>query len=379
MSSNKAILAEVRALELTARYVWPLFRLWARRHLAERCAICFASEHHTALVDGICTACRAGTTRTEPIADHERESRELDAILKAHEGAGQQQYDALLLFSGGKDSAYLLHVLQSEYPALRLLAFTVDNNFMSPLAMGNAREIIEKLGADHMVFRPPASFSQKMFRHAFTHLNSSGCAGTVDQFDGDSILDMARNVAAVNSIPLMIVGLSPIQVERHIGIASFESPAERERCKRETVAGINLADVFSEQEMRYWWDGTRWDSERIPRVLFPFHAWGYDESAIKQRVSDLGLLSSRNSSPLLTNNQLVPLMALVDNARYGFSSFEPEFSQLVREGKAERASWRNLFEMAEYSARTGRFIKKPIDEVLTRLGLTRSEVGLATR
>ena len=69
-------------------------------------------------------------------------------------------------------------------------------------------------------------------------------------------------------------------------------------------------------------------------------------------------------------------MTLVDFARLGHSSFEPEFTRLVREGKAEKRFWRNLFEISEYSARPGRFIRHSVTDVLDALDLSRRDVGL---
>mgnify|MGYP007013250707 CR=1 FL=1 len=72
------------------------------------------------------------------------------------------------------------------------------------------------------------------------------------------------------------------------------------------------------------------------------------------------------------------MMALVDMAKYGYSSFEPEFSQMVREGKADPHFWRPVFEMSEYATKTGHFVSKSVDNMLVRLNLRREDVGLPT-
>ena len=78
----------------------------------------------------------------------------------------------------------------------------------------------------------------------------------------------------------------------------------------------------------------------------------------------------------MTNNELIPVIGLIDVAKFGYSTFEPEFAQMIREGKTERRYWLNVFEMLEYSAKTGRFISSTVDQTLAKLGLTRADVGL---
>ncbi|MFC1479120.1 hypothetical protein ACFL6F_00845 [Planctomycetota bacterium] len=383
MNNSREIIAEVKRIEFIAKWIWPLLRIPLKKHLSQRCTGCICSEQYTEIgKDGLCSTCREESRlhKREDIyknKDQESMQQELDMLLREYESRKSPGYDALVCFSGGKDSTYLLNRITQEYPGLRLLVFTVDTCFMSPVALDNIEAIIRKFETDHVVFKPAYAFTKKMYRYAFTHLNEKGCSGTVDQFEGDMIFDIARNYAAGNGIPLVIGGISPIQVEQNVGITWFETPREMELSKRENVAGIRLHDIFSSEEMEYWWDGARYPAEKVPRVIFPYYAWGYSEADIRREVVEKGFIPAGNDSPLLTNSQLIPLMSLVDNARFGYSSFEPEFSKLVRAGKADRKFWQSLFEMAEYSAKTGKFIKKSVDDILCRLDLTRSEVGLA--
>lgn len=46
---------------------------------------------------------------------------------------GKNDFDCLLLYSGGKDSTYLMQILKEKY-RLNILALTVDTGLMNPLA-----------------------------------------------------------------------------------------------------------------------------------------------------------------------------------------------------------------------------------------------------
>ena len=56
--------------------------------------------------------------------------------------------------------------------------------------------------------------------------------------------------------------------------------------------------------------------------------------------------------------------ALVDVHQLGYSSFEVEFCRMIREGKADLTHWRNVFELLEYTSRTGMFVRPPVEQGL---------------
>jgi hypothetical protein len=76
-----------------------------------------------------------------------------------------------------------------------------------------------------------------------------------------------------------------------------------------------------------------WPVERVPRVLYPFVAWGYDEDRLRNEVVRLDLIPPGRDNPLATNNDTIPVMLAVDYCVLGYSGFEPEFAELVRAAK----------------------------------------------
>ena len=378
MSSTSAIVREVKMFEFYKTYIWPLQRSLVKRHLTPRCSRCFLPETCSPLENGICRCCRNHeTTPPEPSGEPEEKMQtRFDDLIRSAMAGNQPRYHVLILFSGGKDSSYLMYRMMNRFKGLRILALTVDNTFMSPVAMDNIRDIVKILGVDHMIFRPDQGVMEKMYRYAFTHLNEKGCAGTVDRFDGDFFCDIARNTAAGLGIPYVLCGLSRDQVQRIIGLDTFATSPQEEAKKRENVAGIELSDIFSPAEMGYWWDGPAWPAEKRPLMLFPYYIWNLEEGFIKNEVIRLGLMPRGDESPLITNNRLIPLMGIVDMIQFGYSSFEPEFARMVRCGKAERKDWLYTFETLEYAARTGRLLGNVIDGVLERLSLKRTDLGI---
>ena len=120
-------------LEFYAHYIWPAQRLVAK--VSRRCSRCILSEKCSPLQDGVCEHCRA--TKTEHRTDITETAEtvvglnEFSQEVEAQIGKGRSRYDALLLLSGGKDSAYVLHKMRTTFPTLRILCLTVDNGFMN--------------------------------------------------------------------------------------------------------------------------------------------------------------------------------------------------------------------------------------------------------
>lgn len=304
------------------------------------------------------------------------ESAALNELINAHAGRGAGGYDALVLFSGGKDSTYLVHRLREECPRVRLLAMTFDNTFMSPVAKANIERLVAQLDLAHVTVRPARATLAAIYRYCLTHLQGRGGYEVVDFSDGELLLDQARQLAAERGIPLIVCGYSRYQVQNGLQLNHFESPRERELADRTETAGLKLDDIVPRAQQTLWWRGSAWSPERVARLLFPLYAWDLDEEVIKQQVAAWGLLSPKQNNPIVTNHQLIPLLGVVDVHTLGYSSFEVELCRMVRDGKADRRHWLHVFELLEYSAKTGFFVRDAVESTLAQLGLTMGEVGI---
>lgn len=375
MLYNPSVETQTKLFEFYVRHLWPIHRLFAKKYYSKRCVRCGIAEECSPLDGaGVCALC-LNFEQKSPSSneDTSKQRAALEEFLSSFEYTGRQDYDALVLFSGGKDSSFLLHRLKTTHPKLRLLALTVDNSFMSSVAMSNAVTVAKKLGIDHLTLAPNARVYENMFRYAFTHLKGLGCAATIDMLDGEFLIDQGRRVAATMRIPLVVIGYSYEQVK----MEHLEEPTKYERGERRaTAAAYTIEELSIEEDRHYWWDGQRYPAEDIPRAVFPFYAWNLSEEFIKAEVNRLGLIDGHNNSPLVTNNILIPLQGLVDVVSLGYSSWEPEFTQMVREGKADKKFWQSTFELLQYSARTGKLIDRAVLTTLKQLHLTPKDVGL---
>src|SRR5215470_12951353 len=161
--------------------------------------------------DGICAFCRD----QRPHDDDRHRSRrmswhaDLEAALRDCRGRGP--YDAVVCLSGGKDSLYLLHRLKVDY-GLNVLAFTTDAN-LPDIAWTSIKRTVEKLGLDHLIYRPARELYRRLFRYLLRNQEARGAVYTVSYvyaplFEGDALA-----FATERGIPLVLAGYSPGQPE----------------------------------------------------------------------------------------------------------------------------------------------------------------------
>lgn len=325
--------------EWYARTVWKCQRHVVSGRLSARCRNCAISERAAPLTDGLCEACRNARESQPPQGDLEAAAA-FDLEMQTAAATKMDRYHVLLLFSGGKDSTWLLWALRTRYPQLRVLAVLVDAGFLSMAALQNAASVASMLQVDLLISPISREESTAVFREAFLQARARGCYDTVDFADGEMSHNRGLKLARRLGIPLVLSGVSWAQVERIFGIRSVEVPG------------------------------------KTPRMLCPFWAWRLSELEILSDVTRAGLLNRKQSSPLVTNNQLVPLMGVVDILNLGYNSFEPEFCEMIREGRADVAFWEPVFTLLEYCAHTGWIVRQPVCEMLDRLGLSGAELGI---
>jgi acyl-CoA synthetase (AMP-forming)/AMP-acid ligase II len=95
--------------------------------------------------DQVCNFCRTYDSYKDKAQRYfkpmEALHRELDRLKARRTG----DYDAIVLLSGGKDSTYMLYRLAEM--DLKMLAFTLDNGFISEGAKENIRRVVTSLGS----------------------------------------------------------------------------------------------------------------------------------------------------------------------------------------------------------------------------------------
>lgn len=118
-----------------------------------RCIRCGIPEtYETVEFDGqgVCSICLQSDFKANGI---DWGSRKLDLDLLIEKYRGKSSYDAIVPFSGGKDSTFTLLYLMKEYK-IRPLVVQFDHGFMRPNLIENNERTFRKLGVAVHTFRP---------------------------------------------------------------------------------------------------------------------------------------------------------------------------------------------------------------------------------
>ena len=121
-----------------------------RKYQICKCCVMDTTDENIVFDDnGICMRCKEYKERIEPEWNygkgHEKELAELIQSIK-NSGKGKK-YDCILGLSGGLDSSYMLHLAVREW-GLRPFVFHIDAGWNLPVAEGNIKRLINKLGVE---------------------------------------------------------------------------------------------------------------------------------------------------------------------------------------------------------------------------------------
>lgn len=390
MNAAEKTTKNILRFERLSQHVWPLLRPLCKTMITPRCTQCVISSNvpGVTLTDGLCQQCLSMNTSEEDREEmawqakyHQHQQQACERILRAYQGVGPRDYDAFVLFSGGKDSTYMVYRIKRDYPGLRLLTATWDNGFYSAIALDTAREVARKLDVDHFVYKPRSSVYKSLYRYTLTHVHEGGSYGTVDRFDGSLNQHLGLRFAAELDIPLMISGVDWAQAMLMGSNTCFEHPrmdllgrVDADRIERRSR--LSMEAIFSARDKELFWDGTKWPTTKIPRWILPMIAWRPDKQDIIDVLTKEQLVLPAHTSPILTNNQVLSVMTAIDIKKIGYCSFEPEFADMIRYKKNDATYWRNIFECVEYLVKKGWFLNDDIKDILHRLDLSREDVGL---
>lgn len=324
--------------------------------------------------DGMCRACREFDPGGLAAREEIRQAREADLEKALQECRGQGEYDCLVNLSGGKDSCYLLYRLKHDY-GLNVLAFTTDMN-VPEVAWENIRRTIERLNVPHVVYRPQEEFYRKLFRYLLKHQEARGAVRTVCYVCAPLFEGYALQVAVEKKIPLVVAGYSPGQPEPER--MEYEFPRHMIAETDWTPPEVRASGLFSEQELSRFWNPLRYPAgTRFPRYLAPFHAWPYDQAEIMDKVVRLGLIANHKSaSPIHSNCPVNWLLMYSDLQNLGYNPYAPEFSALIREGKASRRYWRILGPAVDFMIRHKILLGREVTRSLRRIGIRPDELRI---
>jgi len=187
--------------------------------------------------DGECVICREHRKKWLN-RDYQKTEQQLIDILNHYKRRNKnKRYDAVVAFSGGKDSVYALYLLKHRY-GMRPLAVTGDNGLLTERALKNMKTVVDQLGVDHVIARRDKEELQSLYRAYFQKTKNfcEVCYLTITSALGQSALE--------HDVPLMVTGFA-------FKVDSSHFRAARRYCFEDAFAAVIKDSIPEEVYKKY--------------------------------------------------------------------------------------------------------------------------------
>jgi len=272
--------------------------------------------------DGVCNFCRNNDISQKQNTFDLAPFNELVEAVR-----NKSDWDALVCYSGGKDSTFILQWLKESYN-LNILSFTLDNGFLADTAKSNINYVTSQLGVDHIFFKPSMIFQKKMFQAAMTD-DLNRYKGSYQTRISDtclSCISLVNNTAVKLSIrfriPLILAGFTPGQVPKSIiqqpqSMTNSHFEAHRDHYEKHLGKAAESYMKVPETDNQVY-------------LVSPFLMINYNESDILNSIKHLGWDEPDKIDGCTSNCRLNGVGNLIHMKRYGFHPYALELSILVR-------------------------------------------------
>jgi amino acid adenylation domain-containing protein len=105
--------------------------------------------------NNVCQLCEEYNQTKKYLEDYFGNPEDMKKLIQKRSQGRKGAYDCLLLYSGGRGSAYALYQLKEM--GFNILALTYDNGYFGRLDLANIKKITQKLGVDHLFLQHPQS------------------------------------------------------------------------------------------------------------------------------------------------------------------------------------------------------------------------------
>ena len=183
--------------------------------------------------NGVCNICQAAAVRDDQIDWTTREA-DFRAILDRHRD--KRQYDAIVPFSGGKDSAWVAYVLVRRYK-LKVLLVTFNSNFRRATHMQNIERVTRALGCDHITFKA----GEDVIRRTMVEMLKR--KGDFCWYCHTGVVAFPFKAALMYKIPLLIWGEPSTEYAGGYYGYKEKNPADERWFNRLINLGVNAEDM----------------------------------------------------------------------------------------------------------------------------------------
>lgn len=304
-----------------------------------RCVKCILSSSFPKIKfdkNGVCNFCR---DKMFFVAEDSAISKAKGRIEKLIQSSkGNSEYDAIMCYSGGKDSTYTLKIAVEKY-GLKILSFTLDNGFISQTAFENINKVVDSLGVDQITIRPSVKFFRsvikasalnEVYRPQTLARISSGCNSCI------SLVNItALKLAIEKETPFIIAGFTLGQIPSNAmfyrnNYKFFQESREPVLKKLRKYVGDIVDDYYCVR------DSLLNRVKSYPYNINLLCIENISEDEIVKQIEPLGWTRPSDVDGCSSNCRLNIFNNYIHQKTFGYSPYELELSHLIRKGQLTR-------------------------------------------
>ncbi len=307
------------------------------------CSRCVLSDNIPSVSignSGVCNYCSTYRQTGTPCAEGDRE---VERIVRR---CRDRKYQAVMAYSGGKDSSYTLKLLKERFN-MSILAVTFNNGFLSKYCFGNIGTVCDCVGVDSLIVSYPSGMMAQMFTFIegadVFPPRSMERASAICSLCIALVKNLLYREAIIRGIPLVCFGWTPGQVSTARPLLKMGAGMIERSFKalRDAVTG-SLGSEYGRFFLSR--DFIMENENRIPYLYYPFVNNRYDESRIYAEITKMGWTAPEKTDGSSSNCMLNSYANRSHMERYGFHPYAFELSSLVREGYLSREEARERLE-----------------------------------
>jgi tRNA(Ile)-lysidine synthase TilS/MesJ len=306
----------------------------------DRCTKCIQSASFPRIKfdeNGVCNFCRK---EFGEVTDNDiiiSAAAKVESLLETTKRVSE--YDAVMCYSGGKDSTYVLQLAVEKYN-LKVLAFTLDNGFLSDGAFTNINKVVDHLGIDLLTFRPSkahfaaiirASMLKEIYNPRTLTRISAGCNSCISMVN-----TMALKIAIEKKIPFILAGFTLGQIPANAIIYKnnyqfLKESRESSLKKLKEEAGDFIDDYYEINE------NILQSIQEYPTTMNLLCLENITEDEIVENIKQIGWTSPGDVDGCSSNCRLNTFNNYVHKITFGYNPYELELSHLIRKGLMTRS------------------------------------------
>lgn len=319
----------------------------------QRCTRCLLTSNYPGISfnkEGVCNYCTDFDKNKGVIDNYFRDREELRQFFQTKEKTNED-YDCLLLYSGGKDSTYTLYRLLEM--GLKVLTFTFDNGFISKIAFDNIQESSRKFNIKNLTRK-----SEHINRVLLESLRNkhNACTGC-----WNSINSLGVQVAEEYGIDTIVSGLSRGQIIEMRLEGLLEAGIYDEKEINDNLR-IFRESFHSEDNKFFKLLNNNIDTEFLRNIQFVdyFRYDDVDTEGVKSYLKSQGWVQPKDTGLCSTNCVINDVGIYMHWKKKGYHFYEAPMSWDSRMNVIDRN--KSLEELSDS------FNTKKIDTILNKIG-----------